>query len=357
MKNYMRSMLNEAIKKEDINTIKALYKGHPNDYEIKFEYARLLINLGETNQGKKMLLELLDTRNRNYALLELGKIAVREKDIITAKKCFNEILQYSYDDKDRNYALLELGIIESKYGDKNKARKNFVEILKKADNRKDKNHALLELGRLEAELGNIEEAKTYFNQLIKKNKNSKNEIEKNTAWYAERLLITLLFKTEEYKPLVELINKNDVKIKSYILIYVSKLINMYFNIPYEEIEYGYTINQILDYDEYVALDHILDGHDLGSDGTIFNPNIDIYKLFNDIQKQLTPKNKINKLIFNDIYIIYYPNIGINNQNYLRVVTLPNTKNILTMYPISNKNDIIDDDYIEENKKVKKLTTK
>lgn len=119
------------------------------------------------------------------------------------------------------------------------------------------------------------------------------------------------------------------------------------------------MNQILDYDEYSAIEHVLEGHDLDSDGTIFNPNIDIYKLFNDIQNKLTPKNKVNKLIFNDIYIIHYPNIGINNQEYLRVVTLPNTKNILTMYPINNKYDVIDDDYMEEieHTKVKKLTIK
>ena len=50
---------------------------------------------------------------------------------------------------------------------------------------------------------------------------------------------------------------------------------------------------------------------------------------------------------------------INNQEYLRVVTLPNTKNILTMYPINNKYDVIDDDYMEEieHTKVKKLTIK
>mgnify|MGYP000009450192 FL=1 len=359
MKSYMRSMLHEAIKNGNVDTVKALYNGNPNDYEIKFEYARLLIDTGDVNQGKKMLLELLDTRNRNYALLELGKLAVQEKNINIAKKCFNEIIAYSYNDKDRNYALLELGIIESKYGNKNKARKNFVEILRNTDDRNDKNHALLELGRLEAESGNIEEAKKCFNRLISINKNSKDQTEKNTSWYAERLLVTLLFKTGEYQSLADLVNKSSVKVKSYILLYISKLTNTYFNIPYEEIEYGYTMNQILDYDEYSAIEHVLEGHDLDSDGTIFNPNIDIYKLFNDIQNKLTPKNKVNKLIFNDIYIIHYPNIGINNQEYLRVVTLPNTKNILTMYPINNKYDVIDDDYMEEieHTKVKKLTIK
>ena len=322
MKSYMRSMLHEAIKNGNVDTVKALYNGNPNDYEIKFEYARLLIDTGDVNQGKKMLLELLDTRNRNYALLELGKLAVQEKNINIAKKCFNEIIAYRYNDKD-------------------KARKNFVEILRNTDDRNDKNHALLELGRLEAESGNIEEAKKCFNRLISINKNSKDQTEKNTSWYAERLLVTLLFKTGEYQSLADLVNKSSVKVKSYILLYISKLTNTYFNIPYEEKEYGYTMNQILDYDEYSAIEHVLEGHDLDSDGTIFNPNIDIYKLFNDI------------------YIIHYPNIGINNQEYLRVVTLPNTKNILTMYPINNKYDVIDDDYMEEieHTKVKKLTIK
>ena len=276
MKSYMRSMLHEAIKNGNVDTVKALYNGNPNDYEIKFEYARLLIDTGDVNQGKKMLLELLDTRNRNYALLELGKLAVQEKNINIAKKCFNEIIAYSYNDKDRNYALLELGIIESKYGNKNKARKNFVEILRNTNDHNDKNHALLELGRLEAESGNIEEAKKCFNRLISINKNSKDQTEKNTSWYAERLLVTLLFKTGEYQSLADLVNKSSVKVKSYILLYISKLTNTYFNIPYEEIEYGYTMNQILDYDEYSAIEHVLEGHDLDSDGTIFNPNIDIY---------------------------------------------------------------------------------
>jgi len=44
------------------------------------------------------------------------------------------------------------------------------------------------------------------------------------------------------------------------------------------------------------------------------------------------------LVFNDIYDIPYENIGINGENELRVVTQPNTLDIVSMYP-HNKNEM------------------
>ena len=47
-------------------------------------------------------------------------------------------------------------------------------------------------------------------------------------------------------------------------------------------------------------------------------------------------NKIDNLIFNDHYVIKQENIGARGENYLFVVTQPNSKNIITMYPIESK---------------------
>ena len=112
-------------------------------------------------------------------------------------------------------------------------------------------------------------------------------------------------------------------------------------------KYPYSVNQLLDYDEYMAIEHILEGHTNSDEKTTFNQNIDVYKIFNDVQKLLTKEYKFNKLHFNDWYFIPYENIGSQGEKYLEVVTLPHTKNIITMYPVFSIYDNYDE---EENNK-------
>ena len=88
----------------------------------------------------------------------------------------------------------------------------------------------------------------------------------------------------------------------------------------------YTTNQLLDYDEYVAIEHIIEWY-----GQTFSSNIDIYKLFNEIKENLRTKYKVIDSRVLDRYKIPYPNIG-ENCHTLIVVTEPNSNKILTMYP-------------------------
>ena len=132
-----------------------------------------------------------------------------------------------------------------------------------------------------------------------------------------------------------------------ILIEVSKKLNVIFPVDYSAFSYNYTMNQVLDYDPYVAMDHIIDRH-IDFHNSDFNPDVDVYKLFNSIKEQIanTPRNK--KIGFNDIYIIPVPNVGANGENYLKVVTLPNTDDIVTMYPTFKKYNIdLDNNTLEE----------
>ena len=96
------------------------------------------------------------------------------------------------------------------------------------------------------------------------------------------------------------------------------------------LKYDKNGDNLLDYDEYVALEHIEDIYDSKD---LFNKDIDIPKLFKEIQNYLTEETKVKGARFNDIYIIDYPNVGANGENHLKVVTLFNTKNILTFFPI------------------------
>lgn len=329
MKGYFGRLLRDAISSDNIDMVRALYMGNPSNSIIKFEYARMLVKKGDVSLGRELLCELLDTKNRNYALLELGILEVCNGNIPKAKEYFNELLTSSYVN-DKCCALLELGRIESFYGDKNMAYKYFNKILSiKCDDY----YTKMEISRLEAESGNIDKAKMILNDLVKNDGDSLS--------CARTFLSIVLFNNHEFDDLIKLISDNkNIKTTLSILLYLGINFNVFFNIDYKNTSYGYTALQLLDYDEYVAIDHIMDRHVDGENTSLFNPDVDVHKLFNDIKSSLTLDNRINKSIFNDIYSIYYPNIGIDGRNYLRVVTLPNSLDILTMYPIINKRDMI-----------------
>lgn len=355
MNNFIYNMFKKAKKEKNIKTMGALYLGNPNEHNIALEYAKLLIEEGNKNRDKqkfyeaeKIFVELLDTRNRNYALLELGKLQMMFHKPDMAKKCFEELLHsFDAEEKDIRYATLELGRTESRYGSADKARKYFNSLI----NDYGDTAAILELAKLEIENGNFKLGEKRLYKLINDKKNIDN------SEYAINLLIVAYLKNNQYTKLVKLIEKNNFNIKYRESLLLSKELNIFFKAPYKNIPFSYNMNQIVDYDEYMAIEHIIDRHNGNDDlsGTIFNHDIDIYKLFVDIKKELTNENKNNTLVLNDIYTVYYPNIGVNGENYLRIVTVHNTKNILSMYPIKNKNDIFyvdDEDEIKENKKIK-----
>ena len=129
-------------------------------------------------------------------------------------------------------------------------------------------------------------------------------------------------------------------------------ISFYFALPYiakglgVELDFsniicGYNANQVFDYDEYVAIEHIIEQHK-----DDFSCGVDIYKLFNDIRPRLLDEHKVNNLDINDVYFIPYPNIG-EGRDILRVVTLPNSKDILTMYPGRKICGYFDDKELED----------
>jgi len=85
--------------------LERLHELEPEDRIIKFELTKLLVKKETTvKRGKKYFEELLKTPNRNYALLELGKLEVSEGNIEKARTYFEELLNTP----SRNYALLEL---------------------------------------------------------------------------------------------------------------------------------------------------------------------------------------------------------------------------------------------------------
>ena len=102
----------------------------------------------------------------------------------------------------------------------------------------------------------------------------------------------------------------------------------------------YHIVQLLNYDKGRALKHIRKHHEYieGKTGR-FAANINLEELFENIKIQMTEENIIYEDIL-DTYEISCPNIGFDTENNpvdnLRIVAVPDTKNIITMYPSGKK---------------------
>ena len=100
--------------------------------------------------------------------------------------------------------------------------------------------------------------------------------------------------------------------------------------------FSYVEKQIINYDKEYAIKHIQLRHKDGYDGkTLFTTDKSTEDLYAYVLSQMTEDNMIYEDIM-DTYSIDYPNIGTSPDgeilNHIRVVAIPNTKDIITMYP-------------------------
>ncbi len=105
---------------------------------------------------------------------------------------------------------------------------------------------------------------------------------------------------------------------------------------------SYFPNQLVEYDKRDAITHLeatASGRDYSSGKAVFAANIKMEELFETAQLQLDTALK-QYAPASDLYEITYPNVGYDNQgtifDTLVVVTVPNTHDIITMYPTDRK---------------------
>lgn len=329
MKDYVFKLFLDAKKTNDLKKMKYLYETNKNNLSIKLEYAKSLIDNRKISEAELLLNELLETNNYLYAMLELGKLEENRNNVLKAKEYFFNVLKYG-GFKDKNFALLELGKLERKLGNFSEAQQYFNRVIDKGSD-EDKICGLLELGKLHYNNNQYYAARKCFGKLLK----SDNQVSRT---YGIRVLLLLNIRAKKLKKACENINyalKNNIDVNYSNILYVSKKLNIFFDYDYNEM-LGYQQQQAIEYDEYYAIDHIVHRHcgdSIEGKKVCFNDDIDVYKLFNDIKAYLTSSYKINELLYNDMYIIPYSNIGADGQNYLKIVTLPNSRKILTMYPV------------------------
>ena len=161
---------------------------------------------------------------------------------------------------------------------------------------------------------------------------------------AKYLLAICLFKQGKYEETLSVIDEiknvsDDIKSDILRIKYYITYINGNALKPS-----SYTAQQINEYQEKLALSHIYQRH--ASD---FNPNVDISDLFYNVQNSLD-RNYMDNLKSFDIYLVQMDNVGNENNNntsVLKVVCIPKTTKILTMFPDNSMDNLKDDLYIDE----------
>lgn len=122
----------------------------------------------------------------------------------------------------------------------------------------------------------------------------------------------------------------------------------------------YTVKQIRNYSDELALQHIK-RHTAESDyyksRISFDDSIDLKKLFFELKDNLDKDCLVYSDLF-DHYIIEYNDAGSYEDikaNYIEVVTIVNTNNIITMYPVASNNFFAVKRIDKEPKKVKRIS--
>lgn len=217
----------------------------------------------------------------------------------------------------------------------------------------------MNLGKIELLKGNFEKAEEYFSDF---------DINSNIKENYENLckLTLIKFRLGKYDEVLEILAKFDenmdkfeIRHMAYEFRRIRLCINKIRNEEFGDIE-SYSEKQIVSYDIEAAIDHVVDHHYVNAKTSKFNDEINIERLFTEIKDKLSSEKVIYDSVF-DKYVLKYPNIGVNmdgeNIHQLLVLTLPNSKDIINMYPYDGTESVFNLEELEEKPKpkVKRLT--
>ena len=147
-------------------------------------------------------------------------------------------------------------------------------------------------------------------------------------------LLPLIYKRET-------INNNSLSIAEIIM---KKALGKNINNKNRE-NCDYIMSQALEYRENEAIDQIKERSvETDKNRSYYVENINLNYLFDIVKNNLNSKNKVNTIELLEIHYIGISNVGYHNNtpcNFIKIVTIPNTTNILTMYPTND----VDIDYV------------
>lgn len=348
----------------------------PNCNDTKLEKARVYIDSGDIENAQAIIESVvpeneLEKRTLAYAK---AKICVQQEDYTAATYHFLEARECKVKDaqyykiltdeaklaiETRNYQLaidnceealaanenaygdnyLTLGLAKQGLGQYQSAMNCFkVAIAENTVSYAPKTACSYFLARLQMLMGEIEEAEITLKSSIIPDLPPRPSV--------VDLLLNIYIKQARYKEASELISlvKNTYKdsndkasLRFSETIIASRTGKISQKERLRSVSYAsYRERQAIEYSKADAIEHIISHHQLGafSDGS-FPKNKNIEKLYDEVREQLTDDNR-TVLDVADRYFIDYPNAGYTPTgeivHRIGVVTLPGTKDILTMYP-------------------------
>lgn len=294
------------------------------DTDVKFQLAKTYYVLGKYKEAKALLKELFNTRYAAPALYELGKTEYALRNVENARYYFKQVSQGN------SKATYKLGELEYNEGNYKDAEKYFESC----------KYAGLYLPKTKYLLGKTEEAINGFKSLL----NTKDD------YYSALFLAIIFIKERRYEEAFDVINKHMAKygtvddgVKLKIALMLFKELGVFFYKEYPRMtNLPYSDRQTINYDETRTLSHINVNHVNVEGKSEFREGINLYDLLTEVKEKLTEDNKTPTLNLNDMYHINYPNIGKNGESLLRIITTAGTKDIITMFPVFNSRDEVNE---------------
>lgn len=317
-------------------------KNLKTSFFANFELGKVETILGNYDKAIKIFKELLELpkfktfKDKSFIMVELSRLLFKIGDYDKAKEILENIGE-SNDLKGNFIVKFELGKIEFSLGNFRKAMDIFNLIYKRG-NPKDKSLAMLEIGKIDTILEHYKKAEDFFTIIYNYRPNPK---EKAIA-LTQLLFLRIKEKKyiEAYNLLLEITKKfilplsHPQNIRTY-LEYKCGLISNFYQCSNK----NYFASQLFNYNEENAVIHIakhLDENSHPISYSVFYNSIDLRKLLFIVQEKIQNMKPIN-LDSADKYLVDcempIADFDYRVSTYLIAVTLPNSKEILTMYPV------------------------
>lgn len=309
-------------------------KGKNTDEERFFNVKRAHL---ATQLGKYIMAEtfiaLAKEGSKNYfyfqALNAETELAIKIGDYDRGRKCCEEAQLYGGADNRRTN--LSLGKVLEAQGDYASAIRNYQVAANASNNFTIQKEANYCLGTLSYALGDFKIAEPALKEAIRPGKISAPIYIRLASIYLKQ------GRCQDALTLVESLKNNNGQLEIDRLSIVPLLVAKQQGtaLPARTSK-SYNRNQIIEYRQKEALEHIKAKHSSTKETRgCFVPEIDIDQLFVDVKLQMTEDNMINEDVL-DVYEIDYPAAGYdlddNLVNSIRIIAVPGTKDILTMYP-------------------------
>lgn len=381
-----KELIKERKDTEALIILEKLEKINPRNSTIIFNIAKIKAKRKKTQEEARELFKSLLKGSDKYAspsLLELGKIEFCNRNYSQAGSYFNKLIKREND----SLAYIEMAKLEAKLRNFNEAKKLLQTVIDLDS--KYKASAFLEYSKIERKLGNLEDAMSYLEKIPKDAENI------DQAWVklelAKLLLLTekfskginilkkLLNTHVESDALTEIVNayirteKYDIAYKynqKILKKHIGKIsVNPFKTDTFLKYKLGildsdseemtYSTEQLIHYSKEAAIKHIenhLDDNDEKIIKSEYSEDIDINKLFEFVESKIKDMNPCQGYS-NEKYIIRCNKIiGKTIDNKLTdtviVIVIPNTKDIVNIYPIPAMNNEMNIEYKEEKQNIK-----